>query len=236
MKTTLLILGLSFVLLGCCQSVNPEAMALSVNPVASNPVAANPVAAPNPEQCNPVFSNPNPFACGVQCNPTFGCNPADAPATSGTVTACSPFSLKAEDPQMPCGDFPAEAKPGEVWCCVEETTMTAAQVLVTPEHVVETLIPAVYETYTEQVLEQPERTEWVRTDCPADEKAGVPASSECYILKLVPAVYKTETKQRLVTPEMVRMEKKSAVYETVMQTSPPVRVWKRNPACELKTK
>lgn len=224
MKTTALILSLSFVLAGCCQSVNPEAMALSVNPVAPNPVASNPVAAPNPEQCNPVFSNPNPFACGVQCNPTFGCNPADAP------TAPAP---KAEAPKMPCGDFPAEAKPGEVWCCVEETTMTAAQVLVTPERVVETLIPAVYETYTEQVLEQPERTEWVRTDCPADEKAGVPASSECYILKIVPAVYRTEIKQRLVTPEMVRMEKKAAVYETVMQSSPPVRVWKRNPACEV---
>lgn len=212
MKTTALIFSLAFVLAGCCQSVNPEAMALSANPVA-----------PNPEQCNPVFSNPNPFACGVQCNPTFGCN-SDAQAASAS---------KAEAPKMPCGDFPAEAKPGEVWCCVEETTMMTAQVLVTPERVVETLIPAVYETYTEQVLEQPERTEWVRTDCPADEKSGASASSECYILKIVPAVYRTETKQRLVAPEMIRMEKKAAVYETVMQASSPVRVWKKNPICEV---
>lgn len=233
MKTTALILFLSFALYGCCQSANPEAMSLAANPaatnsVASNPVASNPVAAPNPQQCNPVFSNPNPFACGVQCNPTFGCNPADAPAAAPAP--------KAEAPTMPCGDFPAEAKPGEVWCCVEETTMTAAQVQVTPERVIETLIPAVYETYTEQVLEQPERVEWVKVECPADTKAGIPAASDCYFLRNVPAVYRTETKQRLVTPEMVRMEKKPAVYETVMQASPPVRAWRRNIDCEVSRK
>lgn len=217
MKTTALIVSLSFVLYGCCQPVNPEAMAFAVNPVDANPAEVN------PQQCNPVFTNPNPFACGVQCNPNFGCNPADVVALAAAAPAADP---------MPCGDFPAEAKPGEVWCCVEEVTMTSARVMVTPEQIIETVVPAVYETYTEQVLEQAERVEWVKADCPADEKAGIPAASECYVLKTMPAVYRTEPRQRLVTPQSIKVEVRPAVYENVMQASAPVKVWRRNLPCE----
>ncbi len=135
----------------------------------------------------------------------FGCTkPAPAP---NQVVAAVPPPAAAPSQWGPCGEPPANAKPGENWCCVLVQPAAAAPLQV------DVCVPvaAVYGTEEFQVLVAPARTEWRRIDC-----ASAGPDSECWQLVEVPAVYETRTRQVVVAPASVRHETK-----LVPQAAPP---------------
>lgn len=173
-------------------------------------------------------ANPTQEAPGASSS---GCNPVqEAPgAAPGCVPPAAPMAAAPEDVAH-CGQLPPEAKPGEVWCCVpiEPPAAPPERVCVQPECQKEILIPAVYESYTEQVQVSPEKTEWQRTDCAA---AG---QVECWRLVNTPAAFETVTRQRLVSPATVRYERIPAVFQEVPAApQAPVYQWRRRQECEV---
>ncbi len=165
--------------------------------------------------------------CSDQANP----GPVGAAPDCAPPAAAAPMAAADEG----CGAYPPEALPWQVWCCETETIQPPAaapqKICVQGESCREIAIPAVYETYTEQVQTSSERTEWQRVEC-----APAAGQAECWRLVTIPAAFQTVEKQRLVTPASVRYERVPAIFEDVQSAPPPAitrKRWVRHPECEV---
>jgi hypothetical protein len=216
--------------------------------------SANPCAAPMaaaPEECKPVYSPPcsggnwdpanlpppepnKPILCpfrglgipGLECpgNVTFTPLPQAAPCYQSVApqAAAAPTN---------CGPYPAEAKPGEAWCCVWVQPPAAAPqtVCVKPAQTIQVPVPATYQTITEQVMAAPARTEWQKVECPP-----MAAQQECWALVTIPAVYQSVCRTVEATPATFRCETIPAEYATVASAPPPgFWQWQRAPKCDV---
>jgi hypothetical protein len=157
-----------------------------------------------------------------------GCAPKPSPCAP-----CQPCAPVAQASCGGCGPFPAEAKPGEAWCCVwvpPTYSTVKRQVCTCPEQcnkiwvpptyktvskrvcvreacTVKIPIPAEYKTVEECVETCPARTEWQRIECrPCDQQA------ECWALVTIPAQYERRCKQVCTREESCREETTPAEY------------------------
>ena len=160
-----LLLGLS----GCC-GVDANPLGAPANPCDTPPAAAAP-------DCRPVYtpvcsSGERPVSgepadllnapADLALKSALGCNtPPAAEACPGGV--CTPPPPAAEAPTEPlCGPLPADAKTGEVWCCVEVRPRSVG---------------------FERVVLEPARVEWRRITCPLEPGAS---EQECFVLVEIP--------------------------------------------------
>jgi hypothetical protein len=156
--------------------------------------------------------------------------------------ACDPCA-PACPPSSQCGPLPAEAKPGEAWCCVFVPPVyedVECQVCVCPASCTREWIEPVYEEQqrevcvrpastrridvpgewrdeTQEILVCPARTEWKRVECTPEQLAAGERQGECWMMVEVPPVYRTVTRRVCVTPPSCRMETVPPVYETVTE-------------------
>lgn len=134
-----------------------------------------------------------------------------------------------------CGQLPAEAKPGETWCCVKIQPPAAAPYEVCTKEACQVAhpTPPVYETRQRQVLCTPARTEWQQISCEGDKSLGQGETlGECWSLVTIPATYKTECYEECVQPAGVRYEAIPAEYRTVQPPLPAPRYeWRRMDGC-----
>jgi hypothetical protein len=171
-------------------------------------------------------------SCASPCAPKCAPPPAPACAPACPEPACPP--------QSGCGAFPAEAKPGEAWCCVyipPEYKTETYQVCCRPESCTEECVPAVMGTRPKQVCTSPcsqrcetipaeyatqeecievcpARTEWQKVECPqgGEQREG------CYALVTIPPTFEKRTKTICTKEASTRTIDIPAVYETVMET------------------
>ena len=159
-------------------------------------------------------------AAVTACDSCNSCASPCAPACAPPVAACAPAPACCPEPACPpqsgCGAFPAEARPGEAWCCVylpPEYRTETYQVCVRPESCNKELvpavmgtrqvsvcvspcsqrcetIPAVYATQEECIEICPARTEWQKVDCPS----GGEQREGCYALVTIPPTFEKRTK------------------------------------------
>lgn len=165
-----LVIALSVVLLGCCGCTCQAGLAAPANPCDTAPGAA-------PTDCAPAYAPP--------CNASGAISGVPAPAMNAPVDLaiksalgcdvppaselcpdgiCTPPPLAAPVPsaEPPCGPLPADAKTGEVWCCVEVKPRSVG---------------------FERIVLEPSRVEWRRITCPLQD--GV-AEQECFVLVEIP--------------------------------------------------
>jgi len=156
-----------------------------------------------------------------------GCAPKCAPAAPPCGCAAPQPACNSGN----CGAFPANAKPGEAWCCVWVPPVTenrSHQVCTCPEQCNKTWIPPVYETKTKKVCTKeacrteipipaeyntveecvevcPSRTEWQRVPCDG--------ANECWALVTIPPTYEKRQHQVCSREASVRYEEIPPVYE-----------------------
>lgn len=153
------------------------------------------------------------FAAGCS-----SCNPCATNTCATNTCGCPPPKPVCEAPCAPapvqrgsCGAFPANAKPGEAWCCVfipPVYNTVSKQVCVQPETCNKVWVPPTYKTITEQVMVEPERVNRIP----------------------VPAVYETISEQVCVQPEGRRQIPVPAVFQTVeecIEVCGPRTEWQR---------
>ena len=171
------------------------------------------------------------------CESSCGCNPAPSCCAPAAAPACGCAAPQiCQDTN--CGAFPANARPGEAWCCVwipPVYEQVSEQICTCPESCNKEWVPPTYETVSEQVCTKPAcqniipipaeyatveecievcaaRTEWQRVDCgPAEVACG---KKDCYALVTIPPVYEKRCKQVCTKPECSRTEEIPACYET----------------------
>jgi len=178
--------------------------------------------------------------CGNNWDPC--CSPCAQPCAPAPCAApCAPACAPQASGQ--CGPFPAEAQPGEAWCCVfippcyaTETEKVCTcpescrkewvppvyecrskQVCSCPEQRRQIPIPAEYATQTECVEVCPARTEWRRVDCTPEQLACGERQGECWALVTIPAQYEQRCKQVCTREASCREEVIPPVYETVQE-------------------
>ncbi len=207
-------LAVAVMAVGCsnCPSNNTNAMAKAA-PSACN---ANAMAKAAPSACNAnAMAKSAPLGCNVNAMGVSVCEIPQAP------------QYKAEEPSL-CGPLPADALPGQTWCCeaIPQAPLPPQRVCVCEESVKRTLVPAEYETVIDQLEVAPARTEWKKVDCAS-------GSGECWSLVTIPAVYETRTRQRLVREAYEKCEYVPAQYENVAAApQAPIYRWVRHQDCE----
>jgi hypothetical protein len=175
-------------------------------------------------------------ACTVAagCN-TFGSDCGCA-APCATPAPCAPCA--APQAAGNCGAFPAEARPGEAWCCVwvppvydtvkkqvctcqeqcnkiwvPPTYKTVTKKVCTREACVNKIpIPAEYATVEECVEVCPARTEWQRVDCATQGCKPGERVGECWALVTIPPQYEKRCKQVCTKEACFREEPIPAEY------------------------
>jgi hypothetical protein len=166
-------------------------------------------------------------SCG--CKPTCA---APAPAPCGCA---APQPTCAGN----CGAFPAEAKPGEAWCCVWVPPVMATEkekICTCPEQCNKIWVPPVYETRKKQVCTKEAcsvqipipaeyatveecvevcaaRTEWQRVDCATEGCKAGEKQGECWALVTIPPTYEKRCKQVCTKEASCRTETTPPVYE-----------------------
>lgn len=160
--------------------------------------------------------------CGDPCDP---CGPVATPVCNA------------------CGPLPAEAKPGEAWCCIqvpaqyEEVEVQVCvcpeacqrewiepvyeeqerQVCCTPARCERIEIPAEFEERSREVMVCPARTEWVKIPCEASGLGEGEQQGDCYMLKEIPAQYRTVTERVCVKPASFEVKQLEPEYRTVKE-------------------
>jgi hypothetical protein len=149
----------------------------------------------------------------------------------------------APPPCTQCGPLPADALPGQAWCCVmippqfeevetqvctcpasctkewvpPEYEEQSHQVCVKPAGCRQVQIPGEWKDETQQVLVCPARTEWKRVECTPEQLAAGEKQGECWMLVEVPATYRTCTTRVCVRQPSCETVEEPAQYETVTE-------------------
>lgn len=174
-------------------------------------------------------------SCNKSANPCDPCSPC-APKPCATPAPCAaPVPAPCDTPN--CGPYPANALPGEAWCCVwvPPVSQTVSeqievcpqqcnkiwvppvmgtrkiQVCVTPACSKQIPIPAEFQTVEECIEVCPARTEWQRIDCPPAEAAA--GKQDCYALVTIPPVFEKRQKTVCTKPESCQTVETPAVME-----------------------
>lgn len=171
------------------------------------------------------------------------CSPCAQPAPCAAPCAPAPCAPACAPQPGNCGPFPAEARPGEAWCCVFIPPQYATEmerICTCPESCRKEWVPPVYECRSKQVCSCPEqrrqipipaeyqtvnecievcppRTEWRRVDCTPEQLAAGEQQGECWALVTIPAQYEQRCKQVCVREASCREEVIPPVYETVQE-------------------
>jgi hypothetical protein len=146
-------------------------------------------------------------------------------------------------PSGPCGPLPAEAKPGEAWCCifiearyedVPEQVCTCPesctrewiepvyeeqdrQVCCTPARCERITIPAEYEERSREVCVCPARQEWVKIPCEPSGLAEGEKQGDCWMLKEIPPQNRTVTERVCVKPASCEVKEIPPEFKTVKE-------------------
>ena len=175
------------------------------------------------------------------CLVAAGCEMFDNSCGSpcGAPKCAAPCQAPCQPQAGNCGAFPADAKPGEAWCCVWVPPVYATEkerVCTCPEQCNKTWIPPVYETRKKQVCVKeacavqipipaeynnveecvevcPSRTEWQRVDCATEGCKPGERQDECWALVTIPPVYEKRCKQVCTKEASCRTESTPPVYE-----------------------
>lgn len=211
-------------LAGCC---NPSALGSAPNSCNQSALGAGPANSCNQNALGAGAKDCSPVYKGPACPPLFeapGLPYPGSPACEKPVAApiCAPAPALAAAAPTGCGPFPAEAKPGEAWCCVQvQPAGVWNEVCIEPECQVCEPVPGVYETVYESVLEQDARTEWQKVDCP-DTPGG-----DCWKLVTIPAIYRSVPREVCKVPPSVKTRVIPAKMQKVYSAPPPVWEWRK---------
>ncbi len=227
-----------------CNAPNPCAKPCNApNPCAKPCNAPNPCAKPcnAPNPCAKPCNAPNP--CAKPCNAPNPCAPPPCapPPCAPPKAPCAPPPPVACAPQTGnCGPFPANAKPGEAWCCVwipPVYKQEMERICTCPEKCEQEWVPPVSETRTRQVVKCPAsrreipiaaeyktvedcietcpaRTEWQRVECTPEQLKEGEKQGECWALVTIPAQFEKRSRQVCTREASVRYEEIPAVMET----------------------
>lgn len=160
--------------------------------------------------CNSCATSCNTCATNTCATNSCGC-PPPKPVCEAPAPACAPCAAAPVQNCGNCGAFPANAKPGEAWCCVYIPPVyntVSKQVCTCPESCNKEWVPPTYKTVTEQVMVECERVNRIP----------------------VPAVYETVTETVCVKPECQEQIPVPAEYQTVeecFEVCPARTEWQR---------
>jgi len=159
--------------------------------------------------CNPCATS-NTCATNTCATNSCGC-PPPRPVCEAPAPACAPCAVAPVQNCGNCGAFPANAQPGEAWCCVYTPPVyntVSKQVCTCPESCQKEWVPPTYKTVTEQVMVECERVNRIP----------------------IPAVFETVTETVCVKPECQEQIPVPAEYQTVeecFEVCPARTEWQR---------